>query len=129
MTKLKLGPFPDEKTVKLTVELPAQIHRDLMACAEVLARETGQAIAPARLIAPMLARFMATDGLSPGPGPRSCRSLNQRRRPNEGADARSGIRRAAGSKNASAPDCRCGRANRQWSGPAARDVGWIAYDR
>jgi hypothetical protein len=61
MTKLKLGPLPDEKTVKLTVELPAQVHRDLMAYAEVLAAETGQAIAPAKLIAPMLARFMATD--------------------------------------------------------------------
>jgi hypothetical protein len=32
-----------------------------MAYAEVLAAETGQAIAPAKLIAPMLARFMATD--------------------------------------------------------------------
>ena len=61
MTRLKLGPLPDEKTVKLTVELPAQVHRDLMAYAEVLAAEAGQAIAPAKLIAPMLARFMATD--------------------------------------------------------------------
>jgi hypothetical protein len=31
MTKLKLGPLPDSKPVKLTVELPAQVHRDLMA--------------------------------------------------------------------------------------------------
>jgi hypothetical protein len=31
MTKLKLGPLPDEMTVKLTVELPAQVHRDLVA--------------------------------------------------------------------------------------------------
>ena len=61
MTKLKLGLLLDEKTVKLTVELPAQVHHDLMAYAEVLAAETGQAIAPAKLIAPMLARFMATD--------------------------------------------------------------------
>jgi len=61
MTKLKLGPLPDEKTVKLTVELPAQVHRDPLAYAEVLAAETGQAIAPAKLIAPMLAQFMATD--------------------------------------------------------------------
>lgn len=61
MTKLKLGPLPDDKPVKLTVELPAQVHRDLMAYAEILAAETGQAIAPAKLIVPMLARFMATD--------------------------------------------------------------------
>jgi hypothetical protein len=38
------------------------VHRDLLAYAEVLARETGQEIAePTKLIAPMLARFMATD--------------------------------------------------------------------
>jgi hypothetical protein len=36
MTKLKLGPLPDGKPVKLTVELPAQAHRDLMAYADYL---------------------------------------------------------------------------------------------
>ncbi|MBK0327200.1 DUF2274 domain-containing protein [Chachezhania antarctica] len=62
MSKLKLGPLPDEKPVKVTVELPASIHRDLVAYAEVLGRETGQAVAdPVRLIVPMLERFMATD--------------------------------------------------------------------
>ena len=62
MAKLKLGAIADDKPVKLTVELPAAVHRDLLAYAEVLARETGQGIAePAKLIAPMLARFMATD--------------------------------------------------------------------
>jgi hypothetical protein len=62
MTKLKLGAIADNKSVKLTVELPAAVHRDLLAYAEVLARESGQGIAePTKLIAPMLARFMATD--------------------------------------------------------------------
>jgi hypothetical protein len=62
MTKLKLGKIDDDKPVKLTIELPAALHRDLVAYARALARETGQgAIDPARLIAPMLARFMATD--------------------------------------------------------------------
>ena len=61
MTKLKLGTLPDDKPVKLTVELPAQVHRDLAAYAEVLAADTGQAIEPVKLVAPMLARFMATD--------------------------------------------------------------------
>jgi len=62
MAKLKLGAIADEKPVKLTVELPAAVHRDLLACAKTLARETGQGIAePTKLIAPMLARFMATD--------------------------------------------------------------------
>ncbi|GGC94037.1 hypothetical protein GCM10010994_59770 [Chelatococcus reniformis] len=62
MAKLKLGPIADDKPVKLTVELPATVHRDLVAYAEVLARETRQAkLDPAKLIAPMLTRFMATD--------------------------------------------------------------------
>ncbi len=61
MTKLKLGAIPDDKPVKVTVELPADVHRDLVAYAELLARETGQACEPGRLITPMLARFMATD--------------------------------------------------------------------
>lgn len=62
MTKLKLGALSDEKPVKLTVELPTPVHRDLIAYAKVLERETGQSIKdPAKLIAPMVERFMATD--------------------------------------------------------------------
>lgn len=62
MTKLKLGPLPDDKPVKVTVELPGRLHRDLAAYAEVLARESGQPAAdPVRLIVPMLERFIATD--------------------------------------------------------------------
>ena len=62
MSKLKLGSIPDDKPVKLTVELPEVVHRDLLAYAQALARETGQPIAdPSKLVGPMLARFMATD--------------------------------------------------------------------
>ncbi len=61
MGKLKLGPLVDDKPVKLTVELPATVHRDLIAYAEVLSRETGQDASAAQIVAPMLARFMATD--------------------------------------------------------------------
>lgn len=62
MTKLKLGALVDDKPVKVTVELPAAVHRDLVAYAEVLGRETGQPVEmPTKLIAPMVARFMATD--------------------------------------------------------------------
>ncbi|MFQ6552699.1 DUF2274 domain-containing protein [Aestuariibius insulae] len=61
MAKLKLGPLVDDKPVKLTVELPAAVHRDLIAYAEVLSRETGQDASAAQIIAPMLARFMVTD--------------------------------------------------------------------
>lgn len=62
MTKLKLGAIADDKPVKVTVELPASVHRDLIAYAEIHSRETGQpAVDPVRLIAPMIERFMATD--------------------------------------------------------------------
>lgn len=62
MTKLKLGAIVDDKPIKLTIELPALLHRELVAYAEVLARETGQPVAdPAKLIAPMVQRFIATD--------------------------------------------------------------------
>lgn len=61
MAKLKLGPLEDDKPVRITVELPAVVHRDLTAYAEALARETGQALESTKLIGPMLARFMATD--------------------------------------------------------------------
>lgn len=62
MTKLKLGPIADDKPVKVALELPAGLHRDLVAYAEVLARESGQPAAdPVRLIVPMLERFMTTD--------------------------------------------------------------------
>lgn len=61
MPKLKLGVISDDKPVKLTIELPAPVHRDLVAYAEALGRETGQTIEPAKLAAPMLARFMSTD--------------------------------------------------------------------
>ncbi len=63
MTKLRLSALPDDKPVKLTVELPAAVHRDLVAYAEILAQTSGQSTPPdpGKLIAPMLQRFMATD--------------------------------------------------------------------
>ena len=36
MAKLKLTAVPDDRPVKLTIELPAAVHRDLVAYAEVL---------------------------------------------------------------------------------------------
>ena len=62
MPKLKLGAIEGVKPVRVTIELPAALHRDLVAYGQALARETAQrAVEPAKLIAPMLARFMATD--------------------------------------------------------------------
>ena len=78
MAKLKLATIEDEKPTRLTVELSASVHRDLIAYGEALGRENGgAAVQPVKLIAPMLARFMATDrgfaqarrGMSPSDGP------------------------------------------------------------
>ena len=41
MAKLKLSAIADDKPVKVSLELPAPLHRDLVAYAEVLGRETG----------------------------------------------------------------------------------------
>ncbi|RWD95841.1 DUF2274 domain-containing protein [Mesorhizobium sp.] len=62
MAKLKLAPIADDKPVKVSVELPARLHRDLTRYAEILGREAGQPSGdPLRLIVPMLERFIATD--------------------------------------------------------------------
>ena len=62
MTKLKLGPISDDRPVKVTLELPASLHRDLKTYAQILDRQSGQpATDPVRLIVPMLQRFIETD--------------------------------------------------------------------
>jgi len=61
MEKLKLSALPDDKPVKLSIELTAAVHRDLVAYAEALGSRTGQVVEPAKLISPMLARFMLSD--------------------------------------------------------------------
>ncbi|WP_421931778.1 DUF2274 domain-containing protein [Phenylobacterium sp.] len=59
--KLKLATLLDDTPVKLTVELPAAVHRDLLAYGEALSRSSGRMVEPAKLISPMLARFMGAD--------------------------------------------------------------------
>jgi hypothetical protein len=61
VSKLKIAALPDDKPVKISAELPANVHRDLLAYADLIAQQGGQAVDPAKLIAPMLTRFMATD--------------------------------------------------------------------
>jgi hypothetical protein len=61
VSKLKLAAIEDDKPVRLTVEIPAAVHRDLAMYAEALGQGTGKAVEPGKLIPPMLARFMATD--------------------------------------------------------------------
>jgi len=55
--------IPDDKPVKITVELPTAIHRDLVAYAEILRRASGEGMPPdpGKLIVPMLQRFMTAD--------------------------------------------------------------------
>ncbi|WP_084806229.1 DUF2274 domain-containing protein [Bradyrhizobium sp. NAS80.1] len=79
MAKLKIAALQDDKPVKVNTELPAAVHRDLVAYAEALARQTGQAVDPGKLIAPMLARFMATD-----------RAFSKRRHASQSPDASEG---------------------------------------
>lgn len=61
MTKLKLGPIVDDKPVKITVELPATLFRDLADYGRLLAGSGNPPVEPARLIVPMLERFVTTD--------------------------------------------------------------------
>ena len=62
MAKLKLGTIDDDKPIRVTLELPVSVHRNLTTYAEILARQSGKpASDPVKLIVPMLARFMATD--------------------------------------------------------------------
>lgn len=63
MSKLRLGPIIEEKSVKLTIELPGALVRDLQDYGAVHAKLNGltDAIAPERLIPPMIERFIGSD--------------------------------------------------------------------
>ena len=62
MTRLKLADLADEKPVRLTVEVSARLHRELLAYADVLnGGDANGAPTPQRLIPPMIERFIATD--------------------------------------------------------------------
>jgi hypothetical protein len=62
MTKLKLHGIQDNKPIKMTIEILAATHQNLIEYAEIMGREIGQQISdPKKLVVPMLERFMATD--------------------------------------------------------------------
>ena len=112
MTKLKLGLLVDDKPLKLTIELSAQVHRDLMAYAEVLAAESGQVIDPGKLVAPMLARFMATDrAFAKREGSCHLANLNLHEPRGDCGGERARRPRAGDPRSVAARDCRFVRAN------------------
>ncbi len=62
MTRLKLADLADEKPVRLTVEVSARLHREMVAYATALnGGDVKGAPTPERLIPPMIERFIATD--------------------------------------------------------------------
>jgi len=62
MNKLRLGDFVDEKPVRVSIDIPAQIYRELVAYGSILANENGQSkIEPTKLIAPMIEKFIRGD--------------------------------------------------------------------
>ena len=50
MPRLKLTAAPDDKPVRITIDLPAETHRMLAAYAEAMSRESGQPVDPVKLV-------------------------------------------------------------------------------
>ena len=62
MTRLKLSDITDGKPVKLTIEIPARLHRRLIEYGTVLNGGVSEgATVPELLIPPMIERFVASD--------------------------------------------------------------------
>jgi hypothetical protein len=61
MTKLKLGPIPDDKPVRLTIILSAELAELLRAYAEAVGSANAKPVTVERIVPPMLERFIRTD--------------------------------------------------------------------
>ncbi len=62
MTRLKLTDLADEKPVRMTVEITARLHRELLCYAVAInGGDAKGAPTPEKLVPPMIERFIATD--------------------------------------------------------------------
>ena len=61
MPNLKLGAIPDDKPVRLTVTLTAELHALLVEYAEIHSRQFERSVPPEKLVPHMLERFIRTD--------------------------------------------------------------------
>jgi hypothetical protein len=62
MTRISLADITDEKPVRLTVEMPAKLHRDLQDyCLALSQGATAGVPAPERVIPAMIEKFIASD--------------------------------------------------------------------
>lgn len=61
MAKLKLAPLPDDKPVKLTITISAELAALLKAYAEAVGSADGGAATVERLIPPLVERFIRSD--------------------------------------------------------------------
>lgn len=62
MSVLKISALEDDTPVKVTLDLPAGVHRDVVDYGKAIAAANGgKAVEPAKLIPEMLRRFMASD--------------------------------------------------------------------
>lgn len=62
MSKLKITLIEDDTPVKVTLDLPATVHRGVVDYGKAIAGDNGgKPVDPAKLIPEMLRRFMASD--------------------------------------------------------------------
>lgn len=124
MAKLMLGKIHDDKPLRLTIELPAAIHRDLVAYAEALGRETGHGTSKRRIWSPRCScGSWRPTALSPncgGPNPRR-RHLTHRSRRNPASSRMKATNRPTAGSSASGNQARstCKNASASSSGRKA----------
>lgn len=61
MIPLKIKKIPDRTLVKINLNLPPEVHRDLLKYAEIYKQQHGTAETPQLLAAQMIAAFMQND--------------------------------------------------------------------